>query len=166
MKKTAFTLLEIIFSITILILIMEGAFALIASVTTFAPLTKSRLIASYLAQEGIEIIRNIRDQNWLVGNQWDANIVSAVIPNYIDYRSLSFPDLNCFLDYVYFDATEGYNCRRTGSITPFWRLITITKEDLNSDGSVDKMTVTIQVTWQERGRTHQVNVTEQLYNWR
>ena len=83
MKKNAFTLLEVILAIFILTVGVAGSFVLIQSTLISASLNKSKLTAYYLAQGGIEIIRNARDNNLLAihrgvgGLEWDDGITDA-----------------------------------------------------------------------------------------
>ena len=65
MNKKGFTLLEVITAIFILTVGVGGALSLMNQTLSTASIIEQRLIASYLAQEGIEIVRNIRDTNWL-----------------------------------------------------------------------------------------------------
>lgn len=83
MKKNGFTLLEVILAIFILTMGVVGSFTLIQSTLISASLNKSKLIAYYLAQEGIEITRNARDNNLLAihrgvgGIEWDDGITDV-----------------------------------------------------------------------------------------
>jgi len=83
MKKNAFTLLEVILAISILTVGVAGSFVLIQSTLVSASLNKSKLAAYYLAQEGIETIRNTRDNNLLAihrgvgGVEWDDGITDV-----------------------------------------------------------------------------------------
>jgi len=65
MKKNAFSLIELILAIFILTVAVFGSFALIQRIAVFAYASQNKLTAYYLAQEGIENVRNIRDNNWL-----------------------------------------------------------------------------------------------------
>lgn len=83
MKKNAFTLLEVILAIFILTVGVTGSFALIQSTLVSVSLNKSKLIAYYLAQEGVETTRNTRDSNFLAihrrvgGVGWDDGITDV-----------------------------------------------------------------------------------------
>lgn len=64
-KKCGFTILEVL--ITMLVVTIGGlaAYAMVQQII-FSTLSSSyRLTAAYLAKERIEIVRNIRDTNWL-----------------------------------------------------------------------------------------------------
>lgn len=65
MKRNGFTLLEVIFAIFILSISAFGGFALVQNTVVSASLNKQKLTAYYLAQESLEVVRNIRDGNWL-----------------------------------------------------------------------------------------------------
>ena len=65
MKKDGFTLLEVVLAIFILSMSAFGGFSLIQSTVISASLSKQKLTAYYLAQESLEVVRNIRDGNWL-----------------------------------------------------------------------------------------------------
>jgi len=69
-----FTLLEVILAITILTIAVGGSFALISQTIAAVSVIQSKLIASYLVQEGMEIVKNIRDTNWLKNQPWDQNL--------------------------------------------------------------------------------------------
>lgn len=163
MKNESFTLLEAIFAISILTLTISGSFALISRLLSFSPQIQSKLIASYLAQEGIEIVRNIRDTNWVQGQNW-LNNLPITISYRLDYRSDQIPDPNCNSDYLWLDSTNFYNCRSQGVQTKFQRKITISQPPECSSGNC--ISVEVEVSWQEKGQTQSVKAVEYLYNWR
>jgi prepilin-type N-terminal cleavage/methylation domain-containing protein len=122
-----FTLIEVIVAIFLITVGMAGAFNLVQRTIAFTSVSSSRLQAAYLAQGGIELVRNTRDSNWLAGNEWDLNLPSG---------------------------TE------TGLLGKFDRTITITAPE------PDKMVVSVEINWQERGRDHSVTAQTELYNWK
>lgn len=161
----SFTLIEMIVAIFLVTLGAGAAFNVIQSTTSFTAITSAQLTASYLAQEGIEIVRNIRDGNWLEqrtvpATSWDDGI--SVDSNYaLDYQSGSFPDAGCSLGAEGFLKYDGnfFNCT-FGDETKFKRRITVEKSQ------ADTITVSVEVSWEERGRPHQVTTQTKLYNWR
>ena len=64
-KNKGFTLIELIIAILILAVATIGVYNSFSTVVIFTDGVSSRLTAAYLAQEGIEIVRNMRDNNWL-----------------------------------------------------------------------------------------------------
>jgi len=69
-----FTLLEVIIAIAILIVGLIGLMVLVSATISASSVSASRLLAANLAQEGIELVRGIRDSNWLQGQAWDTGI--------------------------------------------------------------------------------------------
>ena len=76
-KKRGFTVIEVIIATFILTVGVLGAFSVIQMILTFTSNVSSQLAAVYLAQEGIENVRNIRDSNWLAQIAWDQGISSG-----------------------------------------------------------------------------------------
>ena len=78
-KNNAFTLIEVVVAIFIIALVIVGVFTLIQRTIMDRAFIASQLQASYLAQEGIELVRNQRDENWLNGiTPWDTIDTSAI----------------------------------------------------------------------------------------
>ncbi len=72
-----FTLLEVIVAILVIVVGVLAAFNVVQNIVSYTFQTGSRLTAAYLAMEGIEEVRNIRDTNWLEGEEWDNGISST-----------------------------------------------------------------------------------------
>jgi len=154
MKNKSFTLIEVLLSLFLIATGALGAFALLQRNLAFSSITSARLQASYLCQEGIEIIKNIRDTNWLERKNWSEGLGAGDWEaDYNDSR------LNSFASH-YLKINGGFYNYDSGSNTKFIRKITITP-----DGS-DILKVSVMVSWQERGRSHQVSAQANLYNWR
>ena len=63
--SAGFTIIELIISISILSVAIVGIFSAFSIITILTSDSADRLTGTYLAQEGMEIVRNIRDNNWL-----------------------------------------------------------------------------------------------------
>ena len=151
---TGFTLLEVIVAISILSLGVAGALTLIQKTVAFTSLTTSRVIAVHLLQEGIEIVRNIRDKSWLEG-EWGEGIQTG--DREADYKSK-----NLKLDYLgrYLNIdNDGFYSYSEGTPTKFKRKITISKP------SSDVIEVFVEIQWQEKGESYSLSGQENLYNW-
>jgi len=64
-RKYGFTLIEVIVAVFVVALIVVGVFSLVQSTIVYRSFAVSQLQAAYLAQEGIELVRNRRDANWI-----------------------------------------------------------------------------------------------------
>ncbi len=170
--KKGFTFVEVLVSLFILTLGVGGAFAVIRTITMGTNVNNSRLTASYLGQEGVEVIRNIRDTNWLQSRadgsvSWDDGIREGdwqVDYNTETLRNTSFENCggsNC----MHYNGrklnrdSNGFLSYSPGTSTPFRRMVSIDK--LGSD----RIEVSVTVMWDERNRSHSVEVTEIIQNW-
>jgi len=156
MLNKSFTLIEVIIAIFLLTVGTVGAFSLMQKTIAFTAISSSQLAAAYLAQEGIEVVRNIRDTNYLEASSWDDGL-GAASDYRLDHQSSSFPDIGCG-NYLKYDGNF-YSCSSDAS-AKFQRKITITKP------AADKMTIEVEVSWQERGASYHVLAETELYDWR
>ncbi len=154
-------MIEMIAALFVVSVGIMGVFSLVSQTISYISIVSSRLTAIYLSQEGMEIIRNIRDSNFLKINKgeeinWDDDLLAGSHYNF-DYQSPSIPDgTNCNVK-NHLEISGGfYKCSDSGR---FQRKVQITKI------GDDEMDVLIEVTWSERGRTHLVVARENLYQW-
>jgi len=166
--KKGFTLLEVIIAIFLVTVGMSAVLVLITKTITTMALSFSQLTAAYLTQEGIEIVRNIRDTNWIEGADWDDGLVCSPLPCQFeaeaDYDDLDLTTYTHLGRYLKFDG--GFYNYDSGSDTKFKRKITITPIDLEPDGINDILEVTILVLWTEKRETYSHTAQEKLYKWR
>src|SRR3989338_10642757 len=73
-NKNGFTLIEAMVALVLITVAMGPVLILATSAINVASRIEHNLIASNLAQEGIEVIRNIRDTNWLNEVAFDNNL--------------------------------------------------------------------------------------------
>ena len=71
-----FTLLESLIAIAILTVGVSAAMLVIVSSLNVGTRTKHKIVAANLAQEGIEVVRSIRDRNWFAGRAWTDGILN------------------------------------------------------------------------------------------
>ena len=179
--KKGFTLLEVIIAITLLLIGVTGTLVLITRTASQANLFPSRLIASYLTQEGIEIIRNIRDTNWLEqatdpSNLWDEGLTNcSIIGCEADYTATAVEDpesavpprIAPYANLLFKIDTNGVYSYSGTTDTKFTRKITIVSEDVTvpPDG-INELKVTVETAWREKGTNYSHRAHEILYNWR
>ena len=165
-NKEGFSLIELMVVIFFVSVALPGILLAISRAMAGINDSTLRLRAIYLAQEGIEIVRNIRDTNWLNG----ATSTALESPGDYEanYKSVSltpcpFPCSASQLRFLKID-NNGFYQYSTGTTTPFKRKIRIDKtDDLDGDGEADRERVIVEVSWTKRG-THSVKAEEYLYN--
>lgn len=67
-NNSGFTLVEMLVAISILLIAVVGPLSIVAGSIGTSNLAKEQITAHYLAQEAIELVRNIKDNNRLDGN--------------------------------------------------------------------------------------------------
>lgn len=192
-QRPAQSLLEAIIAIGVILVATVSATTLIVTTITSGQVSLEKTQAVNFAREGVEIVRSIRDSNWLKRAQnisdgsgttvaWDDT--GSTTDGYIPMSILNAPST-----YVSsFDATTNagvltllsnstitgddivlqggkyiQNCTSNCVATKYSRTITITKR---SDGSAgDYLDVQSTITWNGRS-ARPLTLTERLYDWR
>jgi len=153
--KQGFTLLEVLISLTIITVGVVGVFALVQQTISLLSVSEQRLTASYLTQEGMEIVRNLRDTNVVNGQAWNLGLTGCGTGCEADYLSSS---LTAWSSRYLLDNGTFYNYS-SGNPTLYQRKIII-------DSSVSNvLRITIEVSWQEKTRSHSIKAREDIYNW-
>ena len=152
-----FTLIEVTIAIFVLLIGILGVFAATQQIISYISLSNSKLTAIYLAQEGVEIVRNTRDSNWLDGINWNNGLTICAAGCEADYD-----DSNLFSysgNPLNFETAAGFYGYGAGDSTKFKRKITI------DSATEDILKITVLIEWEEKGRTQEITVREDLYNW-
>jgi len=158
MRSKAFTLVETLVAITVLTIGIMASYAAITKVVSLTYLNSFRFVASRLAQEGMELVSNTRDTNWLNGNNWDNGLTDCIAGCEIDYNDSDFSSYGN--RYLKIDSDGFYNYD-DGNNSRFKRKITITHV------SPDELKIKVDVMWSELGSSSEtLEVEEHLYNWR
>ncbi len=156
MKSFGFTLLEAVVAVALLIGGVLVVYASSARMLSYTYDNQYRLVASYLAQEGIEVIRNIRDQNWLDEADWRDGL--DVGDHQLQYDSGKAQLAPYADDFLYLTADGVYNQSGDGERTVFKRKVSI------SHPTADSVQIKVEVNWaHDRGRP--VRAEKFIYNW-
>jgi type II secretory pathway pseudopilin PulG len=156
---TGFTLLELIIAAFVIAVALIAAMSLIHRAVLGAQIASSRLTAAYLAKEGLEIVRNIRDSNWLEQRDdasvaWDKNLGTGNWEaDFNDFALIPYGDRKLKID-------GGFYNYDSGTDTDFKRAITITKP------SSYILAVSVSITWEQRGVPYALSIQENLYDWK
>ena len=153
--NSGFTLIESMIAITLIIVTISGLLILVNRSLGYANLAFNRLTAANLGQEGIELVRNIRDTNWLNQKNWLTGLDDGTYQ--IDHTN------NALMPYtdqpLLLEETLGYNYT-AGDATIYYRKIEISKISNN------EIRVKCTVTWSAKGGKNFDTVVEQhLLNW-
>ena len=167
-KNAGFTLVETLVAIAILMIAIAGPLTVAEKGLSAAIYARDKLIGSYLAQDGMEAIKNIVDTNELNGNATDLSkgwLYDAQAPNtelvsstnnscnsnvnacYVDTITGKIDTCSNSLNCPLYLSTSGYsNLTTSGSVTPFIRTYYIVPFGVNG-GSNNAANVIVTVTW-------------------
>ncbi|MEK7452622.1 MAG: prepilin-type N-terminal cleavage/methylation domain-containing protein [Patescibacteria group bacterium] len=167
-SNRGFTIVESLVAITILTVGVSASIGAIMSSIQLVSKTENRTIAVGLAQEGVEIVRNMRDLNWIDGNTpWDLGLTDDILisggfkTGCVEFDSVSF-DVNCVVGTSYtmklIDNAGNlyYGHDQLSPATIFSRTITLTR--ISADEIVVRSLVAC-------GVNCNISVEEHLFNW-
>lgn len=75
--KRGQSFIEAMIALTILVSAVSSSMALVQSSLTATRISGSQVVAANLAREGVEVVRSIRDSNWLRGQSFQVGLVSG-----------------------------------------------------------------------------------------
>lgn len=118
LRKRGFSIIEVLLASFLLAVGLAGTVALVAGSMRHSNESRDVVIASQLAQEGVELVRNVRDNNFL-----------QQLTSDLDYPFKYFPAANgqCRIDpsFIYGPGPTGsgdINCRTTPTPLSYFRL--------------------------------------------
>ena len=165
-NEQGFTLLETIVAIAILALAITGPLELAARSIGMANVSKNQITAFYLAQEGMEYVKNIRDKNFLTpGSGWLDGLDSCRSASgcYVDIPNNTVNACTGDCPVLKFDSSGSFYNYIAGSDTVFRRIIKITSPiGINTDEA--KVEVTL--SWNERFRPKTFTIEDNIFNWK
>jgi len=174
-KKRGFMLLELIIGIFILIVAVAGIHSLVSRFFVYNRYLCSKMTAAYLTQEGIEIVKNIRDTNWIEGGGWTEGIFCCepASSNYScpphtscvcnmcegDFESTRLSTVSINNHKLEIDANGFFGYPAFGTRTDFERIISVSKQ------ADDYIEVCVTTQWGEETEKYKVKACDKLYNW-
>lgn len=150
-KSTGFALIEIIVAIVVLAGALTGATSLIMTAGNAVGSNQSRLTATYLAQECLEMARNTRDMAWIKHLPWDCAFDANTIAECQGIKS----QIQVMLDGEHLVEILGEKSK-------FSRTLTAT---INPNES-EAVNIECTVSWPKRSGTEYITINELLTNWR
>lgn len=174
-----FTLVETIIAIFILTIGILTIYGVFFDMSRQAKNQSNSLIASYLAQEGIEIVKNMRDTNWITNyaGYWLEGIdngsclggcnFEADFKTGTPYQIIELRPYGTDGNFLNIDDSNVYSYNPDYPETIFKRKITITGplKVYSSDDYFSSLKVSALVMWNYKGDDYSVQMEEFIYNW-
>ena len=184
LQKKGFTILESLISISILSVAVTGPLVYVTSSLKAAEVARDQTIAFYLAQDAVEYIKNVRDNNaglargsWLAGLE-DCFPSGSSIGCTIDTNNLAITTEDCGAgpcDLMTRDGIGedfsgyGYGTGGNWEDSPFTRTIKMENVAHDLGGFEDdneEVKVTVTIEWTTRNNDRVVTVVENIFNLR
>lgn len=168
--RKGFTLIETLFAILIFSAALVSLLVIAGKGINATGQIKNETVAFYLAQEGLETVRNIRDSNFVTNVAWDTGFAgtpdcAAPAGCYLDFTG-SVPVLaavgNSSDTQITFN--NGLYSNQPGDPTAFSRYVQVIP--VANGGTPDEYTVISKVSWNSRGITRTVELTTLIKKWR
>jgi type II secretory pathway pseudopilin PulG len=161
--QKGFTLIEVVTAVFIAIVGVVGTYGLVNYSLGLANDASMRLAATYLAKEGLEVARNIRNTNYTANYMgehvdWDRNLKNCSGGCGVDYKSDALLP-SCKNNNLYINDEGFYQCAASEQASPYKRTITIDYSQFNV------LKVDSRVEWLHGGKSSFVTASENLYNW-
>ena len=173
-RFSGFTLVEAIITMLILAFTMTAALYLLSSIILMTERNEKRLIGTYLAQECVELVRNVRDTAWKQRLPWDwAFRSTSSSPLFIiepDHTGAALPvrgkNLGVMVKEIsdteeaklYLDGAS-YTHTQTGTETLYKRMV---KVERRSD-TLAALKCTVE--WDYHGEREAIEIGTLLTNW-
>lgn len=160
--KEGFTIIEMLIAVTVVSAGVLGIYSALYPMLVASRTASLRLKAAYLAQESVEIVRNIRDTNVHNRQTWSGGLLGCELGCQGDYTASAMPlrTLQPYKPNEFLKVDDnGLYSYGEGQQTPFTRKITIYAV------SADILKITVTVAFENSGAPSQFEAGAYLYNY-
>ncbi len=174
--KKGFTIIEALVGISVLMFALVGPLLLIYRTSQTASELRDHTVAAYLALEGVEAIRSIRDgrslanprffsvADWLGSLRQCVGVLCTVDVNTgLETPAIAVCTGTCSPLRVSRTGQYGYNYNNSNPVSPFTRSITLSENSLVLHTHA---TATISVSWKNKsGQDRSINYEYHIFSW-
>ncbi|MEI6835484.1 MAG: hypothetical protein WCK59_01575 [Candidatus Falkowbacteria bacterium] len=163
--KAGFSLIEILAVLFVVSTSLLGILSLINQNIQVQSINRNNLIASSLAQEGVELIRQTRDSNWRAGVAYGTNLGTGSYR--IDYRQ-DAPTPVSTLSEAQIYLKNGFYVNNSGGETGLTPTIFYRQVFLNKPSGYlgAPLQVRVLISWTDRKHPYNYELRTLLFDWR
>lgn len=160
--SSGFTLLETLVAISILTLSISGAFTAAQSGLSSAILARDQIVAFQLAQEAVEVVHNLRDNNTYLKQDWLEGLQQCINADcFVNIKDATTPLGVCTDGCKVLKDNNGFYVQGVaGAPTTFTRKIRIDPIDLSRE-----VNVIVTMSWSKGTISRTFEVDEHIFNW-
>lgn len=155
-------LIEMMVAVSLIVIGMLGVFAVLSQSLGLSRVAANQYIAAHLAAEGVEVTKNVLDQNFINRRAWNLGFNNDTY--IVEFDSISLTEVSenesqqPFLRFDENSKMYGYNS--------FWEE-TKFKREIIVDNRVEEIKITSRVYWKDRGgASYETIVEDRFKNWR
>jgi prepilin-type N-terminal cleavage/methylation domain-containing protein len=169
--QKGFTIIETLVAITVLMIAIAGPLVVASKGLFGADLAKDQLVASYLAQESMEAVKNIRDNNIYAGSDWLSGLSSYTYSNSgdaspLDGSSNNPSTISCVgAPCPLYHEANGYGHVASGATASIYTRRFYVHDPTSRTAacaSTDECGVTVEVYWNEANIVYSVVLTSEI----
>jgi prepilin-type N-terminal cleavage/methylation domain-containing protein len=162
-----FTLIETMVAISVLILSLVSPLTIASNALKSAYYARDEITAFYLAQEGLEYVRAVRDENRLADASWLYDLDGSTGASrdcvhgacVIDFPNFAHLACSGACPALLISADGGLYNQVSGATSPYTRILTITQL------SATEVKVTVTVIWMSGTINRSFSLSEHLFDW-
>lgn len=172
-QNNGFTIIETLVAIAILMIAIAGPLTIVHKGLLAAVYAHDQVTASYLAQDAMEFVKNVRDSNLLNSRTWLDKLSQCTKDNYCSVNTLTgnpnamagTPEaagiMHCSSSCLLYNSSSGYSPDNTGTPTQFSRYFYIQPAS-NNGGEEAKIVVL--VIWKNGTVENAVTYENEVFN--
>lgn len=157
-------LIESIVAISVIIISFLGILSLLSRSLGLNKDVSHKFVATYLAVEGVEIVKSLIDKNFTDGLAWNDCCSDGSWE--VVYDSTILIPASVPPNPLLFDKTDGSYNYVTGNPSSFTRVVEISELDRNGDDRTDEIKVNSKVSWSRRGSVQEINLEDHFFDWK
>ena len=161
-----FTIIEIIITIALLAFGIVGIYGFFYPASALTSNFSLHSTADYFAQEGLEVVKNIRDSNIIHRTTWSQGLSNCSAGCQLDYKTGTIVETFVNILQTYTGSplninSDGFYSYDAGTATKFKRKVTITRP-FPSNSNILK--VDVLVLWDYNGKSFSFDTIGYIYN--